>query len=46
MYTNANFWRDMAILAGSWLVAGYSAWMWNSHQGVTSGCAPSGALCE
>lgn len=24
MYTNANFWRDMAILAGAWIMAGYS----------------------
>lgn len=25
MYTNANFWRDMAILGGSLLMAGISA---------------------
>lgn len=44
MYTNANFWRDMAILAGAWIVAGWSAWHYGG--GEYHGCAPSGALCE
>ncbi len=46
MYTNANFWRDMAILAGSWLMAGWGAWQWSQNQGVTSGCPADGWTCE
>lgn len=41
MYTNANFWRDMAILAGSWIVAGYSLIRWmDSESNEYGGCDP------
>lgn len=32
MYTNANFWRDMAILAGAWAMAAWGAWNYDSHK--------------
>lgn len=32
MYTNANFWRDMAILAGSWIMVGWAVWYSSEHK--------------
>lgn len=44
-YTNANFWRDMAILGASWVSALWGAWHYGGG-GEVHGCGPSGAMCE
>ena len=44
MYTNANFWRDVAAIGISAAVYIWS--LFHLGQGVESGCSPSGSMCE
>ena len=46
MYTAGKAAFDLAVLAGLTLMGMVGGYYWWSHQGVESGCAPSGALCE
>ena len=32
MYTNANFWRDMAYLGASWVSAAWGIWYYYEHK--------------